>query len=245
MVAEALAVFMFCFMGGMSCYEGATSLVAVALAHGLTIAIMIVSIGSVSGGHINPVVTLAVWLCGGISLPKAVAYWVAQIVGGVVGGFFIRACTNITTYIGFNGGALPIVLTGATGIYPVQAVVLEMVMTSFLVFTVLMCAVEKSEVTAAFAIGLSVGVDVLAGGRFTGASMNIARSFGPLFAYWVCAQHEFASNSLAVQGTTGKPPTELWNQHWIHWVGPILGSLIAVVLYRGIYSTKKRPIHIK
>jgi len=234
--AETLALVYFTFIGGLAVYAGASNIVAISLAHGLTLSILITNIGSISGGHLNPIVTLAMLLLRRITILKAIGYFVGQLIGAICGGLLIRGSLSFHNYLLINGGAMHISLGGPTGILPIQAVVLEMMMTSFLVFTVLMN--DKPGLVAAFQIGLSVSVDILAGGLFSGASMNIARSFGPLVAYTICTSQAFNSNATETVGMNS--PALLWKNHWVHWVGPIVGSLCALAIFKIAFQSSSR-----
>ncbi|XP_064618111.1 aquaporin-8-like [Liolophura sinensis] len=185
------------------------SVVCVAIAHGLTIALLVASFGAVSGGHLNPAVTLGVFLSGGIKPLLAMAYVVAQLLGSLVGAGLVRAVLPSTTFKAIGGGAHNLV----QGVGPGQGIVCETLLTMTLVLAVLMCAVDTDKnVLAPLAIGFAVTVDILAGINVTGASMNPARSFGP---------------AVVVSNVSN-----VWSYHYVYWVGPLMGSLLATLLYR-------------
>ena len=87
-VAEAVGVFALCFVGILAISSG-TELTGIALATGLSIAVMVAALGHVSGGHFNPAITLGLFLGRKIDLPMAVVYWVAQLMGGLVAALLI------------------------------------------------------------------------------------------------------------------------------------------------------------
>ncbi|CAO1947407.1 unnamed protein product [Urochloa humidicola] len=222
-VSEFICMLIFVFAGsgsGMAFSKisggGATTpagLVAVSLAYTLAL-IAAVSVGAnISGGHVNPAVTFGAFVGGNMSLVKAVVYWVAQLLGSVVACLLLRIAT---------GGELAV---GASSLCPGvgtwNAVVLEMVMTFGLVYTVYATAVDPNKgdlgVIAPIAIGFIVGANILAGGPFDGASMNPAASFGPALVSGV------------------------WENHWVYWLGPFAGAAIAALVYDILFIGNQRP----
>ena len=212
-VAEFIGTFALIFVGVGAIYHSA-GLLAVALAHGLTIAVMVSATGAISGGHLNPAVTFGLLIGGKMDLKRSVAYWIAQLLGAAVAGFVLLF---IFTGQGDpdKGGALArtIVANGTPdlapkGITTVQGVLIEAILTFFLVFVVYGTAVDaRAPKIGGLAIGFTVALDILFGGPFTGAAMNPARTFGPALA----SGH--------------------WNNQWIYWVGPMLGGAAAGVVY--------------
>jgi MIP family channel proteins len=159
--------------------------------------------GSVSGAHVNPAVTFSLALTGKISWSEAVQYWVAQLLGGALGGFLLRFLLGTTGNLGMT---LP-----AAGVSPLQAVVLEAVLTFFLVTAVFGTAVANRNGNAAgLAIGFVLAMDILMGGSLTGASMNPARTFGPALAM---GDFQF---------------------FWIYIVGPLTGGAAAALIYNNL-----------
>lgn len=218
-VAEFIGTLALIFIGaGSICANsfsgGAVGLVGIALAHGLTIAVMVSAVGHISGGHINPAVTFGAWIGKKISTTAAAIYWAAQLAGGLAGAILLVLVFDPTTRQAVNLG------TPALGprVTSAQGAVFELVMTFFLVFVVFATAIDERgafKMVGGFAIGLVVTFDILAGGPVTGASMNPARSFGP----------------AAVSG--------FWVGHWVYWVGPLLGGGLAGALYTGAFL--RRP----
>jgi len=211
-LAEFISVLIFVFAGEGSGVafnkltdNGSTTpagLVSAALAHGFGLFVA-VSIGAnISGGHVNPAVTFGAFLGGHISLIRGLLYWIAQLLGSVV------ACLLLK----FSTGGLEIsAFSLSSGVSVWNAVVFEIVMTFGLVYTVYATAVDPKKgnigIIAPIAIGLIVGANILAGGAFDGASMNPAVSFGPAVVSWS------------------------WDNHWVYWVGPLIGSAIAAIVY--------------
>jgi aquaporin Z len=193
------------------------NLVAVALAHGLAIGLMVAALGHVSGGHFNPAVTISVLAVGDIGLTRAVMYIVAQVLGGTAGAGVL---TVVFPALGTLGRNNPGVNLGVLGLGPditvAGGLIMEAVMTIFLVLVIFGSAVDPRgpRAIAPLAIGLTITMDILAGGRVTGAAMNPARAIGPALV-----QQDFTN----------------W---WIYWVGPIMGGLIAAFVYKYLWLTR-------
>lgn len=205
-VAEFIGTFALIFVG-VGAIHSDPGLLGVALAHGLTIAVMVSATGAISGGHLNPAVTLGVLVGRQMELPKAVAYWIAQLLGAFAAGILL---------VNLLGGGLQsgadIVSRGtpdlASGVGAVRGIIIEAVLTFFLVFVVYGTAVDsRAPKIGGLAIGLTVALDILVGGPLTGAAMNPARTFGPALA----SAH--------------------WNNHLVYWIGPLLGGALAGLVY--------------
>ncbi|XP_029970304.1 aquaporin-4 isoform X2 [Salarias fasciatus] len=183
-------------------------LVLISLCFGLSIATMVQCFGHISGGHINPAVTAAMVVTRKLSLAKAVFYVAAQCLGAVTGAGILYLVT-------------PAALRGSLGVTTVKSDIslghgflVELLITFELVFTVFAtCDPKRTDLggSAGLAIGFAVAIGHLFGIPFTGASMNPARSFGP------------AMVMLNFQ------------DHWVYWVGPILGGILAAGLYEYLY----------
>lgn len=214
LLAEFIGTFLFVFIGaGAICTDQAMraaggsgmGLIGIALAHGLALAIVITAVGHISGGHINPAVTIGFWVTRKMSTMLALAYWIAQLLGSVSAAYLLTRLLPDTIWRAVNLGTPD--LTDFTRFH---GILLEAVMTFFLVFVVFATAVDPKGAfnkIAGFAIGLTVSADILLGGPLTGASMNPARSFGPA----VAAHH--------------------WNNHGVYWAGPLIGGVIAAWIY--------------
>jgi MIP family channel proteins len=145
----------------------------VALAHGLILAVIVFTFGHVSGAHVNPAVTVGLWLGGKVSASRAIAYLIAQFAGGALAGFAIGF---VVPDPGGYGQTVMGIGLGA-GLF------LEALLTFFLVSSVYQAAVYgKAGGLAPLAIGLTLAASILVGGPLTGASLNPARSFGPALA---------------------------------------------------------------
>ncbi len=222
-VAEFIGTFALIFIGVGAIYHNA-GLLAVALAHGLTIAVMVSATAGISGGHLNPAVTLGVLIGGQISLKNSIAYWIAQLAGASAAGFILLFLFSGQIDVDKKVSlANSILISGTpdmakTGIDMTQAIVIEAVLTFFLVFVVYGTAVDaRAPKIGGLAIGLTVALDILFGGPFTGAAMNPARVFGPALA----SGH--------------------WNNQMIYWVGPMLGGALAGLVY-GRFLIRQEPV---
>lgn len=186
--------------------EPGIGLVGIAFAHGIVLAVMVSATMHISGGHVNPAVTFGVWVSRKIDGTNALLYVVSQLLGGVVGGLLLLASFPASAWEPVNLGAT--VLSGEIGIG--TGIVVEAVLTFFLVFTVMATGVDKrgSGQIAGLAIGFVLIFDILAGGALTGASMNPARSLGSAAPIGFFPDH-----------------------HIIYWIGPLLGGLIAGAVY--------------
>jgi aquaporin Z len=220
LVAEFIGTFALCCLGILAIHHGAglipqgVGLVAVALANGLILATMVSAAMPTSGGHLNPAVTIGFLLTGKIKPVAAVSYVVVQLLAGVV------AALTVHVLYGANEASALIVKLGtpdfsAAEIAPMTALLAEMVATFLLVFAVWGTAADpRARDVGGFAIGLTVAADILAFGPLTGASMNPARNFGPTLVA-----------SLAPEVGA------LWQHHWVYWVGPLAGGVLAAVIY--------------
>ena len=179
LVAEAVGTFLFFFIAAGAALavtggDPAATLLVVALAHGVVLAVMVSALGAVSGGHFNPAVTLGLWVAGKIALARGAAYMVAQLVGAAAAGY------GLVYVFGDVSGSVPAL---GAGVDMVQGIVLEAVMTVVLLLAVFGTAVDpRGPRIGGLAIGLAVAVDILFGGPLTGAAMNPARWFGPAIA---------------------------------------------------------------
>jgi aquaporin Z len=212
--AEFVGTFALVFIAAGSLIYG--NLTNAALAYGLVVAVMVSAIGHVSGGHLNPAVTLGFAITRRISLPLALTYWVTQFVAAVAAAALLRWL--------LPGAASDAIKHGAPALNPDTAagkgVVLEAVLTFFLVFVVFATAADPRgtfKSIAGLAIGLTITVDFFVGGALTGAAMNPARAFGP----------ELIGNH--------------WSHAWVWYLGPFAGAAVAAVVYEVLYLRPPRP----
>ena len=221
--AEALGTFVLTLFGcGSAAIAGAAlGTVGIALAFGLSIVAMAFVIGNVSGCHINPAVSLGLFLDKRLSAKDLIGYWVAQFVGGIVAAFALLAIVSmsdlggaIVTGLGCNGFDA----ASSVGLSAVGAVVVEIVLTCVFVLAVLgSTADEKTAPYAGIIIGLTLTFVHIMGIPLTGTSVNPARSFGP-----------------AVMMATQGDMTAL-SQVWVFIVAPLAGAALAALIYRALY----------
>ena len=217
-VAELIGTFALVFVGAAAGMYN-DGLLTVALAHGLTLAVMAYAFGHISGAHVNPAVTFGLALNGTVEWADALVYWVAQLAGAILAAYVLNAAVGVVNEQAFAAAAQTKgVLTDQ---YPYYAVAVEALLTFFLVNTVLHTAVAgKGGPMAGWAIGTTLAIAILAGGPLTGASLNPARTFGP----------------AVVVGAAGSPMMYL-----IYFVGPFLGAAVAVGVYRLLNTPGASP----
>ncbi len=209
LLAEFIGTFALIFVGvGAIASDylsgGHSGLVGIALAHGLTIAVMVSATAAVSGGHLNPAVTVGLFCAKKIDLENTLGYVAAQCLGAILAAAAIKLC--------IPGPALRAVGMGTpalgTGITAGMGLLTEIILTFFVVFVVYGTAVDqRAPKVGGLFIGLTVALDILIGGPISGAAMNPARHLGP---------------ALLGGG---------WQNLWIYWVGPITGGILAATVY--------------
>ena len=208
-IAEFIGTFALIFVGvgsiaGDFMNGGQTGLVGIALAHGLTIAVMASATAAISGGHLNPAVTIGLFCAKKIDLPGAINYVFAQCLGGITAAVLLKACIPAAALAAVNMGTPAL----ADGISIGMGLLTEIILTFFLVFVIYGTAVDsRAPQVGALFIGLTVTLDILIGGPITGAAMNPARHLGP---------------ALLGGGL---------NNLWLYWVGPVIGGILAALCY--------------
>ncbi|CAI9832716.1 MAG: aquaporin [Nitrosopumilus sp.] len=214
-LAEAIASYALVFFGPLSIIMAVAhfgedldtqSVFFISLAHGGTVALMIYAFGHISGAHIGPSVTIPLMVTRKIGVPDGIAYIASQLVGAVAAAATLKVILpelGARVNFGTQGGPSDVLQNSAA-----SGLAVEAILTFFLVLTVFMCAVHKraSPGWHGFAIGGMVFLVHLVGIPLTGASVNPARTFGPAL----------------VSGS--------WEFHWIYWVGPIVGGIVAGVI---------------
>jgi aquaporin Z len=178
-----------------------------ALAFGFAIVALAYGLGPISGGHVNPAVSLAVFIAGRMSLKEMLGYWIAQFAGALAGAALLAVIAGSTAKLGVNGWG-----PGYSGEYTLlQAATFEIVMTAVFV-VVILGATEPRAATgvAGLAIGLTLAAIHIVGIQVTGVSVNPARSFGPAL----------------LQGG------DALSQLWLFLAAPPLGALVGALLFR-------------
>jgi len=217
-LAELIGTFGFVFSAAgsvvaNSATNGGLGLLGIALAHGLALSVFVSATMNISGGHLNPAVSLGLWAAGKVKAPTALAYVVAQLVAAVLAALCLRwlmpAVAADTVGLGVPRLAPSVTMT--TGI------ALEAILTFFLLVAVFWTAVAPSAPKiGGFGIGFAVAIGIFVGGPLTGAAMNPARAFGPAI----------------VSG--------IWRAHAAYWIGPVAGALAAAVLWR-LVAPREEP----
>lgn len=218
--AEFVGTFTLIFIGAgaIVALHGVTSsgdLLLVALAHGLALGVMVSATGHISGGHLNPAVTFGALVGRQIDMRLAFVYWISQLLGGLAGAFtLLGVFPNATEW---RMTQLGVPALGAT-VSPATGILLEAVMTFFLVFVVYGTGIDPKgafHAVGGMAIGLTIAADIMMGGTLTGAAMNPARWFGPAVV------------------------ANVFDNWYVWWVGPLIGGAIAGLVYGRIILAKK------
>lgn len=196
------------------------ALLLIGISFGVAVLVMIYAFGHISGTHINPAVTIALWLTGRLPSRDMVAYVVAQLVGGFLASATIYALWGSRAVDAGLGITLP-----GDGVNYAQAIFVEIVLTFFLGLAIWGSAVDSRAPGgfAGLAIGLVVAADIWVGGPLTGASMNPARSFGPFLG-------ESAFGGSAAD----------WAKFPIYIIGPIVGLALAAFIYDYVAGLKEK-----
>ncbi|CAB3237287.1 unnamed protein product [Arctia plantaginis] len=184
--------------------NAAPNIVLIALAFGLAVYAAVSAIGHISGGHINPAVTLGLASTGKVKPVRAVLYIIAQCAGAAAGSGLLKALTPERA-----AGKLGVTGLG-TDVTPLQGFGIEFFLGFVLIFVVCgVCDGNKPDhkSTAPLAIGLTVTLGHLLAVDYTGSAMNPARSFGSALV------------------------ANEWADHWVYWAGPIAGGVAAALLY--------------
>jgi len=216
MIGTMVLVFFSCGSADADPANGQANIVRYSLTFGFTVATMAQCIGHVSGCHINPAVTLGLFVGRKIGLVASILYIIFQCIGGLIGAALLLAIQP--------GNENPKTIPGITSFNPDdvsagQAFLVEFVITFVLLLTVYAAAADEgNEVkgSAPLAIGLAIGIAHLFAGPITGPSMNPARSFGP-----------------AVVGR-GRGLEQLW----VYWLGPICGGVTGAITYLLAFQAK-------
>lgn len=219
LVAEALGTFGLVFVGSAAVVvnafpNGGYGTVGIAIAHAFVLAIMVTATMNISGGHLNPAVTFGLLVARKIDLRSALPYIAAQLVGAVLGALLVKYAipSNVGRVLSYG---TPVI---ASQITLAQAITLEAVLTFFLVSAVFGTAVSPdAPKVGGFGIGLVLLFAILVGGPLSGAALNPARAFGPAL----------------VSGN--------WLGQAVWWLGPLLGGLVAGLLWKLVLLPPEEP----
>ncbi|KAM9844146.1 aquaporin-8b [Aulostomus maculatus] len=221
-LGELVGTTFFVFIGCVSVIENVEGpgRLQPALVHGLAVAVMVACMAEISGSHFNPPFTLAIYLCGCMKMNMVVPYLVCQVVGGVFGAALAKAMTSRENYAKAHGAAFTLLQSeNQVG----GALIGEIAMTCLVTMVVLLGAVNTKTRSplVPFMVGCTVIINVLAGGDVSGTCLNPARAFGPALV------------------------SNYWLYHWVYWVGPIAGGLIAAALVRLLLGDRKIRLILK
>jgi MIP family channel proteins len=223
-IAEFIGTFALVFFGSVSvtiflpilgASSPAASFQGIALTHGIILMVMVYAIGYISGCHINPAITITAVALRKLEVDDGIAYVVAQVLGATLAGWAHELILPASGELVDFGATLP---GPAIGQSSLVAVVVELIITFFLMFSVY--AVLYTDKVPAGASGLLIGMtlaaDILIAGPLTGGAANPARALGPAIA----SGH--------------------YDTLWVYWVGPILGALLAGFVYQYLLTAKRR-----
>jgi aquaporin Z len=221
-LAELIGAFALTFIGAgailtnQSLGSSGFGVMGIALAHGLVLSVFVSGLGHVSGAHFNPAITFGFMITRRMDALMGLLYIVAQLIGASIAAGLLVAIFPAelwqTKEAALGAPQLGSAIHSGTG------VLIEAILTFFLVFTVFATAADPRgpKSIAGFGIGLVLVFDILVGGPLTGAAMNPARAFGPTLA-------------------AGPSLPDLWDTHWVYWAGPLLGGGIAALLYNYVF----------
>jgi len=224
--AEAIATYALVFFGPLSIIlsvvafgDGLSieSIIMISLGHGAVIGLMVYAFGHISGAHINPAVTIPMMITKKISVQDGIGYIIFQLIGAIVAALSLKVILpelGAKVNFGTQGGPSELLNSSI-----MAGIAVEIILTFFLVTVIFLTAVHKK--APAGIHGISIGGMVfllhLVGVPLTGASMNPARTFGP----------------AVVSG--------FWELHWLYWIAPIVGGIIAGVIMNYVFVNKAEP----
>lgn len=215
-LAEAIATFIFIFISAGAALAnwqtaGALGTTGLALASGLAFAMMIYAIHPISGAHLNPAVTIAMWATGHIKTLMAFGYIISQLVGSVIAALFIKVVfAGMSPQYFLGDPAL------GPGITPGMGILVEALLAFCLVWTIFATLVDRKgdHQFGGLMAGFALAVCIMVGNYFTMAALNPARSFGMA----LLSSH--------------------WTTHYVYWIGPVIGALAAGFIYHFVFTKK-------
>lgn len=224
LLGEVIGTAILVFVGCMSCVgslDFTPPLSQISLSFGFAVLIAIQSVGHISGAHINPSITVATLILGHKSLPMTGLYIFAQCLGAIFGYGMLKAITpSGYLHSGNPESAASFCITNIHHTMSVsQGLLAEIIATAILVFFA--CGVwdprnEKNSDSVSIRFGLCVTALCFVFAPYTGCSLNPARSIAP--AIW----------------------NGYWTNHWVYWIGPIFGAVLASLLYRFLFWPNKK-----
>lgn len=216
-VSEFVGTYGLVFFGGASIIAAQATrmeagLIAVALAHGIILAVLVSATMRISG-HFNPAITLGFLAARRIEVMMAGVYIAAQILAAILAAYSLKWLLpeSLTTATRLGGQSVALEISG------MQAMGLEAIATFMLAFVIFGTAVDpKAPRIGGLAIGLTLSVGILGIGPFTGGSLNPARSFGPAVA------------------------SGIFEGQAVYWIGPIVGAVVAALVYEMLFIRRDR-----
>ncbi len=216
-VSEFVGTYALVFFGGASIIAAQATrmeagLIAVALAHGIILAVLVSALMRISG-HFNPAITLGFLAARRIEVMMAGLYIAAQILAAILAAYSLKWLLpeSLTTATRLGGQSVALEISG------LQAMGLEAIATFMLSFVIFGTAVDpKAPRIGGLAIGLTLTVGILGIGPFTGGSLNPARSFGPAVA------------------------SGIFEGQAVYWIGPIIGAVAAALIYEMLFIRRDR-----
>lgn len=215
-IAELVGTFLFVLAGTGSAVanaanNGGLGILGVAVAHGLALSVVVTATLRISGGHLNPAVTVGALLLKRVTPKTAGQYIAAQLLGAVLASLVIKWLMPWGAANAVSGGTPQL----SNHISIVQGMALEALFTFFLVSAIMGTAVADPDLkVGGFGIGLTVSASILAIGPMTGAALNPARAFGPALVF-------------------GE-----WHAQAAYWIGPVVGSVLAALLWERVLLKK-------
>jgi aquaporin Z len=216
LLAEAFGTYTLIFFGAgavLTNYlpKSDFGLLGIALAHGIALALGVTATMNISGGHVNPAITLGMLAVKRIDVKAAAAYILAQLAGACLAAVTLKLVlpSAVTTAMVLGTPRIASMVTIG------QATAIEAVLTFFLMSAVMGTAVSAAAPkVAGFGIGLMLFIGILIGGPLTGAALNPARAFGPALV----AGH--------------------WVGHLAYWIGPVVGAVVAAFFWEKLLFPK-------
>lgn len=228
-ICEAIGTFGLCFIGGAAAIsamanggDSTSATIAIALAHGLILFVLMTATMKISGAHFNPAITIAMWFNKRVDSRSAGAYIATQFAASLAAGALLALMAQYGgTSEAWTNAARSEALGNPTfdtvGLAMPAVIGIEAVVTFLLVFAYWGTAVNpKSPHLGGLAVGLVFAANIFAAATITGASMNPARSFGPGFLTYII-------DSSMIPG--------FWTMQIAYFAGPLVGAIFGGILY--------------